>query len=278
MPILALTFWIITSSPMALAVVKDTDVDGLTDGAETNTYLTDPNNYDTDGDGAPDGNEIITGTNPLDPQSTFSSEEKPLMQNESLFWYIGRASGILAFILLSVVIINGLLITTRLVFKILPPALNYEMHRFLSFMALAATLGHVVSLTFDTYFKLTWTEALVPFSAHKSFLSLTGQSFQWTLGIGTLALYGIIALIATSELKGKIVNMKIWRALHFISFATYILFLLHSIFSGSDTKTWWMMWIYACSAIFVSGLVLMRIFISIKKLAPKPVSSPEQTV
>lgn len=45
----------------------DSDGDGLTDVAETNTYGTDPNNTDTDGDGLTDGNEVLVhGTNPDD--------------------------------------------------------------------------------------------------------------------------------------------------------------------------------------------------------------------
>lgn len=44
---------------------KDTDGDGLADGAELKVYLTDPLNPDTDGDGISDGEEIIRGTDPL---------------------------------------------------------------------------------------------------------------------------------------------------------------------------------------------------------------------
>lgn len=45
---------------------KDTDSDGLEDGAELNTYKTDPKNADSDGDGLKDGEEVITySTSPL---------------------------------------------------------------------------------------------------------------------------------------------------------------------------------------------------------------------
>jgi len=44
---------------------KDTDGDGLTDGAELKVYFTDPLDPDTDGDGITDGEEIRTGTDPL---------------------------------------------------------------------------------------------------------------------------------------------------------------------------------------------------------------------
>ncbi len=44
---------------------RDTDEDGLIDGAEVDEYGTDPTAADTDGDGLSDGEEVITyGTNP----------------------------------------------------------------------------------------------------------------------------------------------------------------------------------------------------------------------
>jgi hypothetical protein len=42
----------------------DTDGDGLTDGDEVNTHGTDPNNQDTDGDGLTDKEEVDLGRNP----------------------------------------------------------------------------------------------------------------------------------------------------------------------------------------------------------------------
>jgi len=61
--------------PLQAAIV-DSDQDGLSDSAETQVYQTDPHKADTDGDGVPDGQEIVEGTNPLDPQdSTLRSLE-----------------------------------------------------------------------------------------------------------------------------------------------------------------------------------------------------------
>ncbi len=49
--------------------VKDTDRDGLADGAEVNEHMTDPLALDTDGDGVSDGFELATGKDPNDPLS-----------------------------------------------------------------------------------------------------------------------------------------------------------------------------------------------------------------
>lgn len=49
--------------------LEDTDDDGLTDYEEVIEYGTDPTDMDTDGDGVTDGDEIMWGTDPLDPDS-----------------------------------------------------------------------------------------------------------------------------------------------------------------------------------------------------------------
>lgn len=49
----------------------DTDGDGLGDGDEVNTHSTDPLRVDTDGDGQPDGAEILAGTSPTSNLSVF---------------------------------------------------------------------------------------------------------------------------------------------------------------------------------------------------------------
>ena len=51
----------------ALATLVDSDGDGLSDGAEVNTYATNPLNPDSDHDGFNDGVEVAAGSNPNDP-------------------------------------------------------------------------------------------------------------------------------------------------------------------------------------------------------------------
>ncbi|MBQ7593500.1 MAG: InlB B-repeat-containing protein [Synergistaceae bacterium] len=53
---------------------KDTDHDDLNDYDEVITYKTDPLNPDTDGDGVEDGLEVALGTDPLTPETSFTTE------------------------------------------------------------------------------------------------------------------------------------------------------------------------------------------------------------
>ncbi|MGC4189885.1 MAG: CAP domain-containing protein [Thermomicrobiales bacterium] len=59
----------VTATVAAQNATKDTDGDGLYDADETDVYGTDPMKADTDGDGADDGQEVYSGTDPLDPNS-----------------------------------------------------------------------------------------------------------------------------------------------------------------------------------------------------------------
>ncbi|MEP7162732.1 MAG: ferric reductase-like transmembrane domain-containing protein [Candidatus Moraniibacteriota bacterium] len=262
------------------AAVKDTDLDGLTDEAETKVYQTDPLNPDTDGDSIFDGQEIIDDTNPLDPLDSLplryeATRNASILHSESLAWYVGRASGIFAFMLLSLVVINGLLISTRLVAHFMPPALNYEMHRYFAWMALLTTVGHIAAFTWDPFTHLRWVEAFTPFLLDRPMISTLGYHLRIPVTMGIFALYGILTLLLTSEFRSKL-SLKTWRRTHYISFLTYLLFLGHGIFSGTDTKEWWMIWVYSFSASFVTLLILVRIWKSLtKKKAPLPSVPPD---
>ena len=70
------TFWTLTD---ATAALKDSDADGVTDQAESETYFTDPLNPDTDQDNVPDGDEILHHSDPL------SKEANPLQAIEQSF-------------------------------------------------------------------------------------------------------------------------------------------------------------------------------------------------
>ena len=250
----------------ASAAVKDSDADGLTDQAESEIYLTNPKEADTDIDGVDDGTEILNETNPLKAEVS--------TDNSKLAWQIGRASGILAFILLTIVVVNGLLMTTRILFRIVPPAFNYETHRFLSWMAVLAVVGHFASFTLDEFLKLTLGESLIPFFLVRDFPSRLGFSLTWTVGIGVIAFYGILALVITSELRRFGFPVKKWRALHYTSFLAYILFLVHGITAGTDSREWWMIWMYSLSGVLVIGLTGLRIYTAVQKKRAATAKSP----
>ena len=145
----------------ALAILKDTDYDGITDQAEIAVYKTDPLIFDTDGDGYSDGVEIIAKSNPLDKNSTpiTVSEHKklPLIERDDpLTWYIARASGIIAFILLTIVVLMGIVQTSKMLlkYKFMTFMTALETHRAFAWMGGIAVIIHFSSPFFDRIFQL----------------------------------------------------------------------------------------------------------------------------
>lgn len=259
----ALALVIFLAPESVFAAVKDSDVDGLSDDGEISIYLTDPNVYDTDGDRVGDGEEVLDGTNPLDSENSrlaaISGESFGIFGDPDKFaWYFARATGILSFILLSIVVIHGLIISSRAFIRRYPPAIALETHRFLSWVALGTVILHFSSFFFDDFLRISVPEMLIPFLLERDFRTVLGFDIGKTTGIGIIAFYLILILIFTSEFRSKM-STRVWRTIHYSSFVAYPLFLLHGILSGTDSREWWMQAIYIVSGTAVSTLILIRI-------------------
>ncbi len=247
---------------------KDSDNDGISDDAEIEKYKTDPNNPDSDNDGIIDSQEIIEQTNPNDSNSsilnTKETDAKSLIsKDDPIMWYLSRISGIAAFIMFTIVIWMGLLMTSRILlkFKFLRAPDALQMHSFTaSVIAFLLVIIHFGSLFFDDFIKLKPLEVFVPFLFQRDIKTALGYDFQIPVALGVIAFYLSIILIATSQLRRKIFSIKIWRMTHYSSFLFYVLFLVHAILAGTDSKEWWMQSIYIISATSVTGLILLRIF------------------
>lgn len=262
--LLAVLFVFVLCSGSALAVVKDSDADGLTDEGETAMYQTDPNRYDTDGDRVSDGEEVLDGTNPLDAEdsriATLVAPDPGFFgETQKLAWYVARVSGIAAYILFSIVVIYGLFVSNAKVFIkwVLPPT-SLTFHRYFSFLALGVLILHMMSFLFDHFLNITVGEMFVPFLLKRSFPSLLGYDLGYAVALGILAFYIMVVLIVTAEFRNKIFP-KVWRSLHYLSFVGYILFTIHGFTAGSDSGEWWMKAIYITSVTLVGILVVVRI-------------------
>ena len=85
--------------------------------------------------------------------------------NPQTWWYLARATGYVAWALLTTSVISGLLLSTRLTNGRPTPAWILDLHRFLAGTAVAFTGLHIVGLVADNYVHFGAADLLVPFAS-----------------------------------------------------------------------------------------------------------------
>lgn len=141
-------------------------------------------------------------------------------------WYLARASGFVAYMSLWFSMLLGLLLTSRTA-RIWPGGpVAFDLHQYTSLLGLAFAIFHGLILLGDSYIGFTLLQVLVPFA---------NQSYEpLAVGIGQLAFYLMALLVASFYVRRRI-SRQLWRALHFLSFAAFLLALGHAIWSGTDS-------------------------------------------
>jgi sulfoxide reductase heme-binding subunit YedZ len=143
-----------------------------------------------------------------------------------LLWYVSRATGSVAMVLMTAVLVLGLITSGRRRPTGSQATIVMAMHRWLS-LGLVAFLGvHVVTAVVETYVDIGWLSALVPF---------TSGYAPWQVGLGTLAVDVLIAVMATSLLRHRI-SESAWRTVHVLSYAMWPLALLHGFVLGTSDQ------------------------------------------
>lgn len=169
-------------------------------------------------------------------------------------WFISRASGLVAFGLLTGSVVMGLLVRTKVADGVLARPLTFELHQFLAILTLVLLGVHAGSLLFDGFFQFTPVSVVVPFAAPYRPL--------WT-GLGVVAGWAA-ALVAASFWARRRIGQRRWRQFHYISFGAYLLALVHGLTAGTDSGLALVYLFYGSSSAAVFALLAYRI------LAPRP--------
>lgn len=164
-------------------------------------------------------------------------------------WAVSRASGIAGFVVLSLAMVMGLLVSTKAGDGLLSRPFAFEMHQFLSVLSLALIAVHAGSLLFDGFLRFTSLSLVVPFIAPYRPLAV---------GLGVVAGW-LAAITAASFWMRSRIGQKRWRTLHHVTFLAYAAALWHGISAGSDTQLAPVYWTYVVSVAAVSSLLVLRI-------------------
>src|SRR6266536_5117442 len=147
------------------------------------------------------------------------------------FWYASRATGIVALLLLTAVLVLGILVNRQGRLPGLPRFAVTDIHRNLSLLSVAFIAIHVLTAVLDSYVHIPLISAVVPFAS--------GYERLW-LGLGAVSLDIMAAMIVTSLLRGRL-NRIMWRAVHLLAYASWPLAFAHSIGASKDLQQGWML-------------------------------------
>ena len=145
-------------------------------------------------------------------------------------WYVLRASGLLGYGLLWLTMLAGLGVTSRLTRRWPGPAGNFALHRYTGLLALACAVLHVLALLADQYTAYSLGQVLVPF--------LSGHYRAAWVGLGQVAFYLLVVVALSFYVRDRL-GVHAWRLIHLLSFALFLLALVHGLESGSDSQSLW---------------------------------------
>jgi predicted ferric reductase len=164
-------------------------------------------------------------------------------------WMFSRATGLLAYVALSVDVTVGLLVSTRSADRFLPRGQLVDLHRWLSPLTLVLAVAHGGVLLADRYVRFDVIDLFIPFA-----------SSRWPLavGVGVLAGYLVLAVHLSFRLRKRI-GTGVWRRLHYLSFVAFVLVTIHAISVGTDRANAWFASVYVLTLLVVASLLAVRI-------------------
>jgi predicted ferric reductase len=164
-------------------------------------------------------------------------------------WYVTRAAGLLAYLLLWLATAWGIAVSSKMVEPVLQGIFTYDFHQFLSLLAIGFVVLHVAVLLADRYLPFSIAAILVPFVAP--------YRPVW-VGIGVIGFYLTLLVSVTFCIRRRI-GMKAFRAIHLISYAAYVFAAIHGLMAGTDSPLLTTQLMYAGTTLVVVFLTTYRI-------------------
>ena len=141
-----------------------------------------------------------------------------------IWWYIARATGLVAWALAVTSLLLGLALATRAIGPKPKGPWLLDLHRWLGGLAVVFTAADVGGLIADSYVTFDLVDALVPFAS-----AWRPGAVAW----GVLALWVMVAIEITSLLMRRLPK-RLWRAVHLSSYGLAVAATLHGVTAGTD--------------------------------------------
>ena len=164
-------------------------------------------------------------------------------------WYMIRATGIVALVLLTLTTVLGLLSAARVRTRRWPAFAQVDLHKRATLLALVYLALHVAGAVLDSYVHVGLVSVILPFtSSYRPF---------WT-GLGAMAVDLLAAVAISSALRQRIAP-DLWRRLHWLAYGCWPLAMAHALGTGTDAGQMWMDAIAAVCIVAVLGALAWRV-------------------
>lgn len=172
-----------------------------------------------------------------------------IAEGSTSFWYLSRASGFVAYLLLWGSVVWGLLLSTGTGRRWMRPPHLLDAHHFLSTAAVGFASFHGLVLIGDRHVSFPLGAIVVPFAASDEPL---------LVACGQLALWLSVLLIGSFHVRRQI-GGRAWRRLHSASFVAFWMAFIHGLVLGSESATLWASFLYLGTAAPVMFFSLCRV-------------------
>lgn len=160
-------------------------------------------------------------------------------------WALGRGTGVVALLMFTVTLVLGIVTRSGRSVGGLGRFGLAEVHRTAALAGVCLIVVHVGTLLLDPYAQLRLVDLVVPF---------LGSYRPFWLGLGTLAVDTLLVVTVVS-LARNLVGPRVFRAVHWLTYALWPVALLHSLGNGTDAGSLWMDAVaVTCSAAVVAAL------------------------
>jgi methionine sulfoxide reductase heme-binding subunit len=168
--------------------------------------------------------------------------------SQTTLWYVGRGSGVISLVLLTVVVALGIGARSgRTPFGLPRFAVNL-LHRNAALTAIVFLALHVLTLLLDPLAPLSIFDVVFPF---------VGDYRPFWQGLGTIAMELMVAVLLTTAFRHRL-GARGWRAVHWLAYLCWPVALAHGLGTGSDNGTWWLWTITMACLVVVAAAVAWR--------------------
>jgi sulfoxide reductase heme-binding subunit YedZ len=165
-----------------------------------------------------------------------------------VWWLAGRASGVVALLLVTASVALGLTMASKVVRRRGIAPMLARVHEQTALAGLVAIAVHGATLLADPWLRPGVSGVLVPFTM--------GYRPLFT-GLGIVAGY-LAALLGLSFYARRRIGARLWRKLHRATVLVWALGVVHALGAGSDAASPWLRWLMLATGAPIVALFAIR--------------------